>query len=520
MADYTKPSQTEFDSAEQSVLDVLETSAPSLITKAGSVVRELIVRPFALIHAWFKSAFSRQLTESTASYLSSSTKTDNADADLLASNYFVSRRAGTRSKATIAVTTSSSYIEIQANSPFSVDSTTLVTEHRIIATLSGAFELKNNIQYVPSMQVDSSTYIVLIPVVTRDIGDIEILPGKEVTVGFVNSRILGAELVSAVTGGSDTETDSELMSRARYNTAESGIGSYYGLSKKLAPAPVTVLDIGLVAGEDKPLYIARHNSVNINAGGFVDCYVKTQNQASVNTLPVIAEKTGSESGIVKYKISLAGQGFSGIYRITGISVDNVAVDKWDIDVSGIETAEMALVDMLGPNPVTSVTFGLTEDKGDSITANITFSYMPGISVLQQFMDNDQNRFIGQSVRIRAAVPVNVTLDCVAKASPEITDEEEDLLKTTIYKTVSKYRIGTGVLNFSDIRAACYLAAPRIDLRLPCTLSAKVVLKDGSVDSFYSTSGTLDIRNPVNYMQFDPAVCFFSLVPENVTFDKV
>ena len=47
MAEYKEPTQADFNSAEASTLDVMSTKYPDMLTKAGSVIRELLVRPFA-----------------------------------------------------------------------------------------------------------------------------------------------------------------------------------------------------------------------------------------------------------------------------------------------------------------------------------------------------------------------------------------------------------------------------------------------------------------------------------------
>ena len=54
MADYIEPTQTEFENNEQVALDVMGSYAPEVMTKTGYLVRELLLRPFSYLMAWFR----------------------------------------------------------------------------------------------------------------------------------------------------------------------------------------------------------------------------------------------------------------------------------------------------------------------------------------------------------------------------------------------------------------------------------------------------------------------------------
>ena len=169
---------------------------------------------------------------------------------------------------------------------------------------------------------------------------------------------------------------------------------------------------------------------------------------------------------------------------------------------------------------TIVTFQSSAQDVTSMPFSMDVSYMPGLAALQQYVDLDRNTFIGQDLLIKAAVPVPVHLDCTAYSTSEITDEQLELLKSTLVDKVDSMPMGTGVLNFSDLRKAAAEAVPSVDLRLPCTMSVDVPLVSGGADSFYSNTGILDITKPVHVDAWDPAVCFFSLIPENIRIDTL
>lgn len=527
MADSREPTQTEFDNAEQAALDIMSTRYPSFLTKAGSVVRELLIRPFAYLYSWFTSNMEDTMYKSSMVYLSQSQATENERADLIASNYFVERLAGTRSRGAVTVTMSVPMLDLSAGAVFTAGGVTLMTERRTIATGS-AYRLANDIQYVPVYPYAdgaSTAYYAVIPVVAAETGRIELPAGLPVELGFGNS-IIDTEtnpptLTSPVTGGRDTETDAELMARARYNTAESGIGSYYGILKKLKKAPVQVLSLALQAGEDMPIYRARYNSVNINPGGMIDCYVKLQNQASVDTMTASAVEDVTQGGETVGVATFYDTAHAGLYGLLKLTVDgedilNVGTRSYTVNVSFI-THDPMLTDRgarLGSQQVMKVSCeALAGVSASSVHAVV--AYLPGLYQLQQFMDQDENRFIGQDVQVKAAVPVAVGVACALKYQGTADEETLAAIKQAIADRINNYAVGTKVLNFSDIRDAVAASVQGAELRLPCTMSASTMLPDGSMDTVSSTSGLLNISSPVSKAYWEASTCYFSAVTDNI-----
>ena len=509
MAEYKEPTQADFNSAEASTLDVMSTKYPDMLTKAGSVIRELLVRPFAYLQAWLTSNIEDLRRKSSVSYLMTSQLTENPVADLVASNYFVTRKAGTKSRGAITLVVRTALFDLAAGAAFSVGGVTLVTEHRVIA-MNDTYSLENNIQYVPIFPYSTAdgTFVVTIPVVCSVTGRVEIPAGEPVEQRFGDSIIVSASLTSPVTGGRDTETDAEMMARARYNTAESGIGSYYGMRKKLDNAPVNVIGLNLVAGEDVPIYRARFNSVNVSPGGFVDCYVKTQNQRSVDTVSALSVSGSTAS----FRDAL----HAGAYGVLQLFVNDRQVKAFTVDFDTIDPNSTGQGSRLGLSQVIKVT---AQEIAGATPASVraVIAYMPGINLLQQFVDYDANKFIGQDIQIKAAVPLAVRLDCVLKYNGTVTDEVTDKVKQVIADRINSYPVGSRLLNFSDVQDAVAASVEGAEVRLPCALSADVMLKDGSSDAYYCVGGVLDI-GATAHNEWDSAICYFSITKDNIRLD--
>ena len=524
MPRYIEPSQSAFENAEAALSDAMTTKWPALLTKAGSVIRELVVRPTAYLYSWLADNMAEARRKSTMSYLMESNLTENPVADAVASNYFVTRREGIRSKGVVTLIINSAAFQIPAGSIFTCEGVSLMTETTVIA-IDTTYRTADGVQYVPILPYDSEQglYVVNVPVVALEAGPVELAPGSEVQAMFGGATTVQAYLTSAVTGGSGTETDAELMERAKYNTAESGIGSYYGLKKKLSRAPVPVLSFNVIAGEDTELTRARWNTVNINPGGYIDVYVRTQIQAETAIVKGDIEALGGNT----YRIVLgAGGDYAGAYGVSRVIAEGVEITDYTVEYSAVEHTTDARSARLSSNQTIIITFttdtALAENPEDddlTMTATVMLSYIAGIDQLQRYMDTDNNRFIGQDVYVKAAVPIALTLSCALRYDGDLTEEIANDIKQVIANRVNAYPVGTEYVNFSDIRDAVAATDPKASLRLPCAYSMLVPLRNGSVVCYSSTTGLAGINAPVAEFNWPSQVCFFSLVPGNIRLER-
>lgn len=514
MADYIEPTQRSFNDAENTAADVLSQSSPNLITKAGSVIRELIIRPVAYLMSWTSDNFLDMMAQTSVMFLKTSQSTDNPIADMVASNYFVTRKQGTNARGILTLTLAQPVLRISRGSVFTVGGATMVTPEQYLITNGDTSGTTSGFVYIKSV-LYNGYWIANVPIVSATPGQLELPVGSAVSIGFSTNIIMEAELTSPVTGGSDVETDAEMMARAEYNTAESGIGSYYGLQKKFAKAPVTVLGLSVAAGEDASLFRARFNNVNINPGGVVDCYVKTAKQSTTDSYQVTCSKVTPTTGDPYY---------IGLVPVKCVlSVGSVIVNGSTTEFSMLFLSDDATIPAEGArlsiHQTTYIKFPAGSLSGNQI-ATVSCTYIPGIEALQSYIDADEEHFIGQDTMVKAAVPVEVSLRCGYSAASMLEDDQLALLKQTIADYINNVQVGSRSVNFSDIRKACASAVPAADLRLPCVMTSRAYTKSGDLDTFYNNTGILDISDPANSDFWDFQSCFFSTTVENIRVEAV
>jgi len=513
MADYIEPTQRSFNSAEATATDVISQSSPTLITKAGSVIRELIIRPISYLTAWANDNLLDKLATTSVMYLKTSQATENPVADMVASNYFVTRKQGTNARGILTLTLLQPVLRISRGSQFTVGGATMVTPEQYLITNSDMTGVATDFVYIKSIPY-GDYYIANVPVVSAVPGRLELPVGSAVTIGFSTNIIIDAELTSPVTGGTDVETDAEMMERAEYNTAESGIGSFYGLQKKFTKAPVAVLGLAVTAGEDAPLLKARYNNVNINPGGMVDCYVKTVKQPTTDSFQVTCTgAAGALSGTVEV---------DGILRVNSVIVNGSPLEEFSVDFQSWDPNVPADAARLSVKQKTVISFQLTGTlaTATSAVATVFCTFIPGLRALQNYIDADEEHFIGQDTTVKAAVPVEVAFRCGYSSASMLEDDQIALLKQTVEDYINSIQVGTRTINFSDVRKVCASAVPAADLRLPCVMAGKAFTKSGNIDTFHSNTGIFDISDPANKDYWDFRECYFSICADNIKVEAV
>lgn len=516
MADYIEPTKTSFNAAEQVAIDAVQQTANDLLTRTGSVIRELIIRPIAYLLSWASGNVDNSIRQYSIAYLKTSQRTENPVADLVASNYFVERREATPSKGIITLTLSSNTLTIAAGARFTVAGNQVCTTVRYIVTDSPGTD-SDTLVYIRAIP-SGNNYLANIPVVAVNPGPLELPVGSTVSLNFSCATFVEADLTSPITGGTGTETDADLMKRAEYNTAAAGIGTYYGLKKKLDKAPVNVFELSVIAGEDKPLFRARFNSVNINPGGYVDCHVKTSNQAVTEAVNVpIALMSGSTT---MYTATIPSTLCPGFILVDSVIAGGVKPAYYTVTYGTDDNTTNAAGARLSDQQNAVVNFPTTDIPEGTTTADIYLTYMPGVHQLQQYMDQDTEHFIGQDIKVKAAVPVALKINCSVHSDKELEDDEITGIKQAIVDYVNSMTVGTGVINFSDIRASVLVSFPDVDLRLPCVITGDVYTTDGHIDTLYSNTGIFDIRNSPNTNYWGYQVCFFSACVDNVRLNVI
>ena len=274
--------------------------------------------------------------------------------------------------------------------------------------------------------------------------------------------------------------------------------------------------MNLVAGEDVPLFRSRFNTVGINPGGYVDCHIKTYTQYATDT--IIVNQT-YDTATNAHTVVIHDNLHAGLFAVNAVRANGEAILNYTVTFGSADNSIDARGARLSANQTTIITFS-TLASVTELTVGIDVSYMPGIFDVQTYMDTSSNQFIGQSLMIKAAVPITATVACKLAYNGTPDTDILDGIKTCMANYVNNMPVGATALNFSDLQKTVRVSYPDADIRLPCSMSGSMVLKDGTTTGMFSTSGILDVSYPVTESEWAPAVCYFSLIANNIRLELI
>lgn len=492
-----KPTQAEFDAAQISLQQIIQSYSKNIDTRKASVVRQLVVRPIAYIFAQIKKYFDTRLQQTSISQLLLSNKTENQVADMVASNYFVTRMQGGKATGTVAARCSTASIRVPQGVTFVIDGYQFINPKTVISSAQPA-EDTEYVNYVKSVHIDNS-YICIIPVQAKTAGALQIPSGVSVQTTSYVAGVTSLQLASPITGGKDTQTDSQMMQRC-IKKCGAAVGTQNAIWTRLQEAPVTVLSCKALGSNAAGCFRARQNSLDIPIAGVVDVYVKTQKQASIKQLYYAL--SGSSSLLVQPEDATADT--SGFIRI--VSVDVAQKYKPQYTVTYINESNR-----LSCKQSAQIKFS-TAVTGQVI---VTVQYMPGISDIQDYINSADIAFLGQDTLIKAAVPATVKVHCAVQSSQSVDSQMLAQMKKSIAQFINQKQVGDYVLNMDDIAALFAQAYPYAVLKLPYTIQVILPMTNGGLYTFNTNSGQVDLNYRITNYTWNTAAYFFSTTDDYI-----
>ena len=256
-------------------------------------------------------------------------------------------------------------------------------------------------------------------------------------------------------------------------------------------------------------------SVNINPGGYIDCHVKTSNQAATESYPIDLTVSGGTT----YTGTIDSTVCPGFIRIASVYAGGANQPVFNVTYGTTDPLTNAEGARLSVSQTAEVTFDSAVTISGS-TADVYMTYMPGLDQLQTYVNQDTEHFIGQDIKVKAAVPVALHIGCTVHSANTLTDDELTGIRQAIVDYINGMEVGTGIINFSDIRAAVLISFPDVDLRLPCVIQGDLMTKDGAIDTIVSNTGIFDIRYLGNPNYWGYQVCFFSGCLDNMRLNVI
>ena len=469
------------------IQQMLIEQIPTLDFSTGTVLYELLVKPASVFFSTQETEMDVLRANMSLVQVLNQVDPDPTSVDNLLSNFNYSRKQGTRATGLIniyAQTTQNVYVS--ANNLFTCNGITIRPAKSYVG-VSGEIteEDTNEIGYVQMRDVDANTKVFSITATTEDPSDSVIAAGTLCSTDINDPAVIKTEIGSTFTGGSVTETTSQLLERAAVSlNAKVVSGKDNIVSLLRSQTAVNVIDAA-VFGMGDPLQIRDIvNPGGISTGGRVDTYVKTA-PVPIQTLATL---TGIRVSGNLWNLEIPADTYPGAYAVLSVWYGSTQINTGLIPVLGyapagpvplITSAEQARYSKYQTLSIQFET-DLVPTADTEVEFKALVLHMPGIGTLQDYIDDDSIRSFSFDHVIKAVIPVIIEADVDIEYVQGVTAPDAGVIQQAISDVINLKNIGTEALYVSDIVYAVRLVFTNSVVRMPVNLRARVYLPDGGV----------------------------------------
>lgn len=500
------PELNQFKQAQAVVQAIITQHNPKIDSSKGSVIRELLVRPYAYVYTYINNLIKNWLNRTSVSYLKNTQDTQDQIADLVASNYFVTRNTGRTASGQLLLSLYSVPSYVYKNTQFNIAGRSFICQHTYIIGNIG--QDTQQIRYVNSYVVDG-LHKVVIPVTAKQPGSIQIIQGTQAQASILISQLQSAQVFSAISGGSDVQTNSELMRRCQAKCS-STLGSQRAISNCLHESPIHVISCNSIGTIQAGQLRSRYNNMYIPISGAIDTYIKTQNAPARKVIQITSDNItyNATQKCYIFQISSKNTDVAGLYSvdkvrlfdsddnpISTLSVQDNQYTKGSISFQAIDTDGTYDIDAAGArlSAMQKVVIRISAAEVSNPKAIVQVTYMPSIYGVQRYISDDSKPFLGQSILIKAAIPVKLRLSCNIHSNQSLTQDTLNSIKQTIVNIVNSTPVGQCYLNMADIEYKLHAQYPTIQLRLPYQMHCSILTTQGLSYPVYSNSGVISLN---------------------------
>lgn len=488
--DFNTVSPSAVQSFEAQQLSYFNALYPEMNTAKGSPTYELTVRPVSVMFATEESRmldFVNNFSLVQLQTVTNPTTVQDTYADQVASNFNITRKAGTVAAGTLVIYTSqTSDIYINQNMTFSSKSQTLVLAKTYVGTtdLTGKVDT-DAVAYKLYAQILPGVYAFTVPVTTKSpySGSIEV--GQAVTPATNLSQVTSVQVASPITGGSTTETTAELATRVAQGITckvPSGSAQLTALFKNIDIPVYSIASFGM---GDPEMLRDRNNIAVVSGGGCCDTYVKTAQLPAVTAVAISANRLEGDI----WRLNITRELVPGFYNIASLAYANsnyVITDQNDMGVefrAETQTGEPAFMNGIEARysmyQAATVEFIFPGITGTTADFNLTMSYMPSLVDLQSYINQSDVRNPAQSVVIKGAVPVFVGINMKIKVNSTTTTATATDLQNLVAAYINNLPISASTVSAGNIAALITATYPELTLNLPIKFQCSMPLPDGS-----------------------------------------
>jgi len=310
-----------FAQAERMVIDMLRAEYPSMDLRAGTVLRELVVRPDSAFYALEDGRYRKlEAVRSLAAIAENPDGATDADIDHILSNFRLTRQSGSRARG-------SARVHVARDQAYAIPrSFELVAGDGLVFRPDGDYLFtsaprEGSTQRPLFAEPAGGGWYFVLPVVAAEVGvDYMLAPGTALRAEPAFDGFIAAEAFSPFAGGTERETVARLMQRLPAAISHRSLESRASIESALR-SPENggfgdVLEAVSVQGYGDAAQLRdKHNPTGVATGGKVDIYART----FVAPALVMLEKQGALIAPNTYRIVIDAGDAPGFYDVFAVA---------------------------------------------------------------------------------------------------------------------------------------------------------------------------------------------------------
>jgi hypothetical protein len=440
------------------IVERLQAENPTLDLKRG-VLHDSLAYYHSVLETAVRENLQRyQSARSLKQIEADPTLADTTTVDDVLSNWGVTRRAGTAAKGEVAIVlTTDSSTSIAAGAVFEAEGLTFTADESYVSTSNPASVSNSSDRLMTQLSDGNWQFTVF--VTATDVGSAgqlavnTIITPQDAFTSYLNSFAL-----SDFTGGTDTETNTDLISQLQSGIAAEALSNRVNMQALIRAQNQfsTVTNQSIVGYGDPEMLRDKHSIFPISYGGRVDWYVRGQIGLQVVSLTKEATLISvNSSGQGTWQFPLLKDDAPGFYEVTRVVLptsDSQETGTFTVtsDVRGLDLTGGGFIPDIKTQPegaytayqtatiqfLDTVTDASALSTGDKKNYSVEVSNTPLISEMQNYVAGRDVRNYGADALVKAPIPCFVQASFTINKSAGDSDPDVDGIKNTIAELVN------------------------------------------------------------------------------------
>jgi len=521
---------------EDTLVQMLQTTYPNINFNKGSVIRDLLIRPAAILSAMNAENIDRlRRSMSLAEVDVDPTIADTDTVDNILSNFQLVRLNGTQStgRVTIVVDNNIATVIISGTKFTSPSGDVFITESAFTGVTTAGAVLAATDRLLRARS--DGKYTFTIEVTAETAGAVVVSKDARFTLNPQPPRFFDAFAEDDFTVGQDVETNAQLVDRLKTGLTSKVASGRSHIDALIKDAFPTVLDVSVTGLSDSEMVRDKHNIFGVSTGGMADVYVRTA--ALPTRLTLTKDATLVDAAAQTWRLNFANTEVPGFYRVESIILASevgsqtgsltVSADTRALNLVPASSAEFIpaitdvvegvyssfqTADVVFTDPQTDTT-GLTPGV-DKVSYAVTVSYMPSIDSVQALLSNRSNRAPQSDYLVRAPIPCFVGVEIRIDKHPLDSAVDTAAIAAAVTESVNSLTFEQGKLSAAELVSVVNALLPsRSKVGLPIHLWGSLRQPDG-VSVLLSSTKEL-IAPATSTLSISTRTCAFYLRVEDV-----